>query len=253
MERYHEKLDKHISEIVLSKEDVVGEIYLVTNTVTGQKYVGQTRSHRKNRGKYRPFGYLKRFDDHVSNAKCKSKGKLTYFHNAIRKYGDENFSVELVIRCSLKELDDFETEYVKKFNTLYPNGYNLTTGGTKKYIPLRVVTPDLYEPIKSRSINKSEATKKKISMSLKRVHDDDKMRELYSKKALDQHMESRCNRFKGLVIDKTNLEQYIKLRNSKKLGQFYKVKVGDVCTSFSSTFFTIHQLREQAIEFLSNL
>ena len=50
--------------MILEKEEfhkVIGEIYKITNTITGKFYVGQTRSHRLNHKKYRPFGYLGRF------------------------------------------------------------------------------------------------------------------------------------------------------------------------------------------------
>ena len=42
-------------------DKVRGEVYRITNAVTGKSYIGQTRSHRLNRGKYRPFGYMGRF------------------------------------------------------------------------------------------------------------------------------------------------------------------------------------------------
>lgn len=253
MEPYDKSFDAHIGGILTDIEKVFGEIYLVTNNITGKQYVGQTRTHRENHKKYRPFGYLKRFDDHCSNAKCKSKGKLTYFHNALRKYGIENFEIQLVVRCKLESLDDVETHYVKRFGTLYPNGYNLTTGGKKPYINLRTITPDLYEPIKSKSIKKSEETKDKISQALKKVHDNPEMRLLYSEKAIDQHMIIRKKLFESIKIDKNDIEQYLHLINSKENGQFYRIIIGGVRTSFVSKFASIDKLKEQAINFLNSL
>ena len=57
--------------MILSKEEqskVIGEIYKITNTTNGKLYIGQTRSHRLNHNKYRPFGYLGRFKDHIHEA-----------------------------------------------------------------------------------------------------------------------------------------------------------------------------------------
>ena len=54
--------------MILNKDEidkVVGEIYKMTNTTNGKHYIGQTRSHRLNHDKYRPFGYLGRFKDHI--------------------------------------------------------------------------------------------------------------------------------------------------------------------------------------------
>lgn len=47
------------------KSNITGHIYLMTNIITKKYYIGQTRSHRLNKSKYRPFGYKKRFDDHI--------------------------------------------------------------------------------------------------------------------------------------------------------------------------------------------
>jgi len=54
---------------ITEKEKVVGEIYVITNTINNKKYVGQTRSHRLNHNKYRPFGYIGRFKDHIYEIK----------------------------------------------------------------------------------------------------------------------------------------------------------------------------------------
>ena len=40
------------------KDKVIGQIYKMTNTTNGKVYIGQTRSHRLNHNKYRPFGYF---------------------------------------------------------------------------------------------------------------------------------------------------------------------------------------------------
>ena len=59
------------------KDNVVGEIYKITNTTNGTSYIGQTRSHRLNHNKYRPFGYLGRFNDHVHEAFSSKKNNFT--------------------------------------------------------------------------------------------------------------------------------------------------------------------------------
>jgi group I intron endonuclease len=49
--------------------------------------------------------------------------------NAIRKYGYDNFKVELLRTCKVDELDMWESHYINEFQTFHPNGYNLTSGG----------------------------------------------------------------------------------------------------------------------------
>lgn len=52
-------------------------------------------------------------------------GKKYAIHKAIYKYGWDNFTKEIVMECEF----DWEKIFIKEYNTLSPNGYNLTTGG----------------------------------------------------------------------------------------------------------------------------
>lgn len=42
---------------------------------------------------------------------------------------ENDFTFEIVEYCDKEFLDEREQFYIKKFNTLYPNGYNKTKGG----------------------------------------------------------------------------------------------------------------------------
>lgn len=99
------------------KKAEFGCIYIITNKISGEQYVGQTIK-----------GAQKRFREHISYAK-KCKGSLLHFK--IREYGSENFFVE-VIESSVPyvELDNKEIYYIEKLQTLAPNGYNVHRGGT---------------------------------------------------------------------------------------------------------------------------
>lgn len=89
-------------------------IYLITNIITGKKYIGQTTRTLEQRLK-----------EH------KREGNI--LHRAISKYGISNFKAEELKRCSsINELNDSETELIKEYNTLVPNGYNLDSGGLNK-------------------------------------------------------------------------------------------------------------------------
>ena len=117
-------------QILLSNSLVKGEIYKIRNKITLKEYVGQTLTHRKNKGKYRPFGSEGRFKDHISEAiNNTKKNQCVYLNNSIRKYGQENFEYETIINCEISELDYYEKDSIKKYDTLYPNGYNLAKGG----------------------------------------------------------------------------------------------------------------------------
>ena len=55
--------------------------------------------------------------------------QCTYLNNSIRRYGKENFIVKLLEKCAIENIDKREEFYIDIHNSLYPNGYNLTSGG----------------------------------------------------------------------------------------------------------------------------
>lgn len=121
--------------ILLTKENVVSEIYQITCTITNKSYIGQTVSHVLNHGKYRRYGSQKRFDSHISEAVLQHKPKQCgYLNNAIRKYGKENFEVKCIGICFRQNANEWEQTRIEYYKTLYPNGYNLLSGG-KQFIP----------------------------------------------------------------------------------------------------------------------
>lgn len=92
-----------------------GIIYCATNKINNKKYIGQTiRS------------LSRRKTIHIYESKHGSK---YYFHQAIKKYGKDNFIWDILLECSSKEeLNEKEEFFIKKYNTMN-NGYNLTRGG----------------------------------------------------------------------------------------------------------------------------
>lgn len=97
------------------------QLYLITNLVNNKKYVGQVLQSR---------GYLKRFKAHKTAAFCKNS---TYvLHQAMRKYGTENFQIKLLLHnIPETQIDYYETLWIDKLDTYFRNGhgYNMTTGG----------------------------------------------------------------------------------------------------------------------------
>lgn len=93
-----------------------GIVYKSTNNINNKSYIGQTVCK---------FGVRKL--QHINDSKAGRDN--TYFHNAIRKYGSDNFEWEILGYCySKKELDSREKWFIKKYKT-FQNGYNLTAGG----------------------------------------------------------------------------------------------------------------------------
>lgn len=105
-----------------------GFIYKITNKVNGKSYIGQTR-----------YTIEFRWRQH------QHKKDNAYFHNAIKKYGAENFIVEQLEECNVEDLNNREIYYIAKYNT-FQDGYNLTIGGDGNRT---LLLDDKYDEIKS--------------------------------------------------------------------------------------------------------
>jgi hypothetical protein len=102
-----------------------GEIYCVTSP-SNKKYVGQCVKMLSSGKKW---GYLSRWKQHARDA-TNGKDYCRLLNNAIRKYKHENFTIEIIKECEIKDLDYNENLYIEQLNTMTPNGYNLTSGKT---------------------------------------------------------------------------------------------------------------------------
>ena len=92
---------------------MVKAIYKITNLINSKSYIGQSVLPQK------------RWQQHCSdaNAHCDDYP----IHNAIRKYGKNNFSFEIIEWT--KDYNEREKELIKHYNTIAPNGYNVVEGG----------------------------------------------------------------------------------------------------------------------------
>ena len=88
-------------------------IYLITNQKTKKQYVGITSR-----------SIMVRFEEHKKNSNNIKKPSALY--ESMRKYGVENFSIELLETVdSREEAIKKETKYILEYGTLVPNGYNI--------------------------------------------------------------------------------------------------------------------------------
>lgn len=138
----------------------MGFIYKIVNQINGMNYVGQTTK-----------GLEERWRQHK-----KIGSNCRYLKSAFKKYGINNFKFTMICICFDEDLNHYERQYIEKFNSIAPHGYNLREGGnagkhheeTKKKISNTLkgrtdivrTKPQLGKPL-------SEETKKKISDSLK--------------------------------------------------------------------------------------
>jgi len=100
---------------------IYGIIYRITNKINNKVYIGQT-----------VYDFDKRYCNNL--VRCTHNNHLK---SSIIKYGIDNFKIDKEIdkAFSKEELNDKEIYWIKFYNCMKPNGYNLCEGGgnTKGY------------------------------------------------------------------------------------------------------------------------
>jgi hypothetical protein len=252
------KTDSSSSEIELEDiydtiDKVKGHIYKISCNSSNKIYIGQTYSHIKNHGKYRPAGYLKRFASHISEAITNTKKKqCTYLNNAIRKYGKDSFICELIKTCELDKMDHYEQKYIKKYNSLFPNGYNLTSGGKGALYVAKI--DNNMEKINNDPYKHSDETKAKIKYRLKAILASEDKRKERSDKCRIQHMNQRLCKYKNIQLD-DDLTKYIFPIIKKGTTTIYKyeIRINGIVSSFYDGKTEAPILYQNALDFMNIL
>lgn len=130
--------------------EYIGEIYLVVNKTNNKCYVGQARKQQ--------WGTTGRWKSHlreaVNTVKYGTKDHCVLLNQAIRKYGPESFEVKKIEDVHDENIDEREAFYIKEYNSVSPNGYNLNQGG-------------------ARGKDSDETREKKRQMRLNKTHTDE--------------------------------------------------------------------------------
>jgi hypothetical protein len=86
----------------------MGFIYIIQNNINKMLYIGQT---------------IRNIEIRWKEHRVKAKNRL--LNNAIKEYRTENFSFFKIYEIDNDKLDVEESKMIKKYDTLYPKGYNL--------------------------------------------------------------------------------------------------------------------------------
>lgn len=207
---------KPSKEIIDDPSQRCCEIYKITNLSNGKIYVGQAVSHILNHKRYRPYGYEGRFRCHISEAFSTKKNQSHYLNNAIRKYGVNEFVVELIEYCEIEKADERETHYIKEYNSLFPNGYNLKNGGSV--------------------FTHSDESKKRVSDGV-----------------INYFKDKKYERFEGIKKIDDDIDKYIKplKRNNEQYGWY--VYIERKKADFGGVHIPLEKSKNDAIEFINNL
>jgi len=162
----------------------MGYIYKITHKESKKSYIGQTIQDINIRWR-----------DHL-----KKGSNCRYLSHALKKYGEDAFEFKIICICFDDDLNWYEIDYMTKYNTISPNGYNLRKGGN--------------------SGNQHEDTKKRISETLKDRYAKNEIipnNGFLGKKLTDEHKAKISKGGKGLVRSEETRKKITE--NSKK----YKV------------------------------
>ena len=129
-------------------------IYKITNQINGKCYVGQSVNIKRRWRSHK----TKAFNPLDTQYECP-------LYRAIRKYGLENFSFEILEECLKEELNEKESSYIKKYNSNSEScGYNLTPGGDSKGPTLKKLTEEqlqeIFKLLKSSNLSQTEIAKR---------------------------------------------------------------------------------------------
>lgn len=146
----------------------MGVIYLRTCLVNGKQYVGQASSFFKRQLNWNNLGH--RYANPI----------LTEDRE---KYGLENWKAEILAESNDKEeLDCMERYYIEKYNTIYPNGYNFTTGGKSGFKASDETRKKISDFAKTRTGSKNPFYgKKHIIHPMQGKHHSDEAKDKISK------------------------------------------------------------------------
>lgn len=194
-------------------------IYKIENKVNGKLYIGQTINPIKIR-----------FKKHLAQVNCKNQCSALY--SAIKKYGKENFEISEVVCGDFtdEELNDLEVFFIKHYNSLSPNGYNLQTGGN-----MFKITEEVKKKISNKLMGREITWGKKISKTIKEKWENPEYREKQTK----QRYSKRGNYREGIVREKLRVKiNEIEFEEDYRNG----MKIKDLETKYNISTPTVYRI-----------
>ena len=107
-------------------------IYKIENLINHHVYIGQSKNI-----------YSRYFNHHKCDCYNQNSSAYNYqIYQAIRKYGENNFSIEVVELCDESLLNEKEIFWIQYYDS-FKNGYNATEGG--QYLSPVIHSPEAEE------------------------------------------------------------------------------------------------------------
>lgn len=209
----------------------VGYVYAFYCKITRKYYIGQTMRSMNIRVK-----------EHLKKSESVTKN---HFHNALHKYGIDNFEIKILHtvekECKselVEELNDLETFEITAHDSLN-NGYNSNSGG-KRYVlsqklkdllseshkgiefspehrkhlsEANIGNPKLINSLRGRIV--TDETRKKISESVKRSY-------------TEEHKRKTSEKTKGMVVSEETKEKLRQFNLGKHCSDETRRKLGEI-------------------------
>jgi hypothetical protein len=240
------------SSIVALTPETSGEVYMVTNTKTGHRYVGQTRCWVEHSRRKR--SYKTRWLEHIRAAE---HGNTSRFYEAIREHGHDVFTIQLLDTVLLSELDEREAHWTLHYNTVdETKGYNECVRkcgrgeGSKKRsekAKKQFGTPEAREQLRQRALKQWEDPefRQKVSAGVgeasKARWKDPKIREAILAKSSAKQRATHGT---------SDLPMHVHYRKLKGQIAGYTVTFDGKCKSFTTTEKTMEEKLAAALEHL---
>lgn len=132
---------------VLWNEKVSG-VYKVTNTINGKSYIGKSKDIRQ---RWIKHSYVN-----------ETKRRINLLTRAIRKYGVENFTFEILAEAEGSELSYLELFYIKEYNTTV-TGYNIVGAYQSHEVKSKIYLDDNLRKSILKDLSECELTYKEIA------------------------------------------------------------------------------------------
>lgn len=196
----------------------MGYIYRIINTINNKWYIGYTKN------------YKKRWRSHILTL-TRDNG-CPALKAAINKYGLENFRFEIMVICFDEAMGEIEKEYIARYNTRVPNGYNISAGGKATCgFASRKHTDESKQLI-------SQATRQRFTADARQKHSH-LMKCIFTERRVEI-----VNKIRSSLLNSTKFKDYIKNRKPIQLSEEAKVKISNTLKSYYEHDDVISKKRE---------
>ena len=171
----------------------LGYIYKITNLINNKIYIGCTVNPE--------LRFQKHKDSALSGGNCK-------IHRAMKKYGIENFTFEIIDTILLENMYEREIYWISHYNSMN-EGYNMTSGGEGG------------NTYASKSEDELRSIKKRVSDGLRRNNGN---KGQYKKDKNPMYNVIPYNKFLYLINTNTNEGKWLKASQIKQMFNIDKYK-----------------------------